>query len=158
MTAITPEQMSLSGAATIKACDAAVSYNRVTASPTSCLTGISSAEASAAELKFNAPAAGLYQITFLYSNNEEGGVHDYNVDLVERYLTISVNGQKLGNTYFRSTYSEDTYKTKTILVSLKAGENSILLENDGSYKFNNKTTYAPDVGAVFVAPLDPQGT
>ena len=158
VTEITPEQMSLSGAATIKACDAAVSYNRVTASPTSCLTGISSAEPSAAELKFNAPAAGLYQITFLYSNNEEGGVHDYNVDLVERYLTISVNGQKLGNTYFRSTYSEDTYKTKTILVSLQAGENSILLENDGSYKFNNKTTYSPDVGAVYIAPLDPQGT
>ena len=85
-------------------------------------------------------------------------MHDYNVDLVERYLTISVNGQKLGNTYFRSTYSEDTYKTKTILVSLQAGDNSILLENDGSYKFNNKTTYAPDVGAVFIAPLDPQGT
>ena len=158
VTAITPEQMSLSGAATIKACDAAVSYDRVTASPTSCLTGISSAEPSAAELKFNAPAAGLYQITFLYSNNEEGGVHDYNVDLVERYLTISVSGQKLGNTYFRSTYSEDTYKTKTILVSLQAGENSILLENDGSYKFNNKTTYSPDVGAVYIAPLDPQGT
>ena len=158
VTEITPEQMTLSGTATLKACNAAISYGRVTASPSSCLTGISSAEASAAELKFNAPAAGLYQITFLYSNNEEGGVHDYNVDLVERYLTISVNGQKLGNTYFRSTYSEDTYKTKTILVSLKAGENSILLENDGSYKFNNKTTYAPDVGAVFVAPLDPQGT
>ena len=158
VTEITPEQMTLSGAATLKACNAAISYDRVTASPSSCLTGISSAEASAAELKFNAPAAGLYQITFLYSNNEEGGVHDYNVDLVERYLTISVNGQKLGNTYFRSTYSEDTYKTKTILVFLKAGENSILLENDGSYKFNNKTTYAPDVGSVFVAPLDPQGT
>lgn len=158
VTVITPEQMTVSGAASIKACDAAISYDRETASPTSCVTGISSAEASAAEVKINAPAAGLYQITFLYSNNEEGGVHDYNVDLVERYLTISVNGQKLGNTYFRSTYSEDTYKTKTILVSLQAGENSILLENDGSYKFNNKTTYAPDVGAVFAAPLDPQGT
>lgn len=158
VTEITPEQMTLSGAATLKACNAAISYDRVTTSPTSCLTGISSAEVSAAKLKFNAPATGLYQITFLYSNNEEGGVHDYNVDLVERYLTISVNGQKLGNTYFRSTYSEDIYKTKTILVSLKAGENSILLENDGSYKFNNKTTYAPDVGAVFVAQLDPQGT
>lgn len=158
VTMITPEQMSLSGAAAVGKCSSAVCYDRTNSAPTSCLTGISSAEASSAEIKFNAPAAGLYQVTFLYSNNEEGGVHDYNVDLVERYLTLRVNGQNLGNTYFRSTYSQDTYKTKTFLLSLKAGENSIVLENDGSYKFNNKTTYAPDVGAIQIAPLGPQET
>lgn len=153
ITAITPEQFTLTGTACVNACSSAASYNQVISAPKSCLTGISSAQASSAEVKFNAPNAGYYQVTFLYSNNEEGGVHDYNVDLVERYVTIKVNGQSFGNTYFRSTYSTDTYKTKTILLPFEQGENSIVLLNDGSYQFNNKVTYAPDIGAVLIAPL-----
>lgn len=88
-----------------------------------------------------------------YSNNEEGGVHDYNVDLVERYITLSVNGENRGNYYFRNTYSWNTLKTKVITVYLEAGENTLSISNDGSYQFNGKTTFAPCITKVSVSPI-----
>lgn len=118
---------------------------------------ISSDTQSSAEFAAEIPQSGYYALTFEYANNEEGGYHDYNVDLVERYVTISVNGEKQGNFFFRSTYSFDNYKTKTIMLYLEKGENLINLSNDGSYSFNNKVTYAPDIGKVtlnYYKPLE----
>ena len=118
---------------------------------------ISSDTQSSAEFAAEIPQSGYYALTFEYSNNEEGGYHDYNVDLVERYVTISVNGEKQDNFFFRSTYSFDNYKTKTIMLYLEKGENLINLSNDGSYSFNNKVTYAPDIGKVtlnYYKPLE----
>ena len=114
---------------------------------------ISSDKESGAELVFNAPRDGYYAVTVEYANNEEGGYHDYNVDLVERYISVFVNGKKQGNYFFRSTYSWDNYKTKTIVLYLLQGKNEIELTNDGSYTFNNSVTYAPNIGAVSVSAV-----
>ncbi len=114
---------------------------------------ISSETESGIEFKVNAREEGYYAFTVEYANNEEGGYHDYNVDLVERYISISVNGEKQGNFFFRSTYSWDNYKTKTIVLKLSEGENVISFTNDGSYSFNNKVTYAPDIGSITVSPV-----
>ncbi len=111
---------------------------------------INSENESGIEFKVNAREEGYYAFTIEYANNEEGGYHDYNVDLVERYISISVNGEKQGNYFFRSTYSWDNYKTKTIVLKLSEGENIITFTNDGSYSFNNKVTYAPDIGSISV--------
>ncbi len=108
---------------------------------------------SSASITYTAPQAGCYQFVFTYTNNEEGGAHDYNVDLVERYITLSVNGEKRGNYYFRSTYSWETLGYKVITVYLEAGENTITFLNDGSYKFNGKTAFAPRISRVAVTPL-----
>ena len=114
---------------------------------------ISSETESGIEFKVNAREEGYYAFTIEYANNEEGGYHDYNVDLVERYISIFVNGEKQGNFFFRSTYSWDNYKTKTIYLKLSEGENIITFTNDGSYSFNNKATYAPDIGSITVRPV-----
>ena len=114
---------------------------------------ISSEADSGIEFKVNAREEGYYAFTVEYANNEEGGYHDYNVDLVERYISVSLNGEKQGNFFFRSTYSWDYYKTKTIVLKLSEGENVISFTNDGSYSFNNKVTYAPDIGSITVAPV-----
>ena len=114
---------------------------------------ISSEADSGIEFKVNAREEGYYAFTVEYANNEEGGYHDYNVDLVERYISISLNGEKQGNFFFRSTYSWDYYKTKTIVLKLSEGENVISFTNDGSYSFNGKVTYAPDIGSITVAPV-----
>jgi hypothetical protein len=114
---------------------------------------ISSETESGIEFKVNAREEGYYAFTIEYANNEEGGYHDYNVDLVERYISISVNGEKQGNFFFRSTYSWDNYKTKTIYLKLSEGENIITFTNDGSYSFNNKETFAPDIGSIFVSKV-----
>lgn len=114
---------------------------------------ISSETESGIEFKVNAREEGYYAFTVEYANNEEGGYHDYNVDLVERYISVSLNGEKQGNFFFRSTYSWDNYKTKTIVLKLSEGENVISFTNDGSYSFNNKVTYAPDIGSITVSPV-----
>ena len=114
---------------------------------------IASDKGSYATFNVNAPKAGYYNFTIEYANNEEGGYHDYNVDLVERYITFTVNGENRGNYFFRSTYSWETYKTKTVVLYLNKGDNEIKLSNDGSYSFNNKVTYAPNIGDIQVNPF-----
>lgn len=114
---------------------------------------INSENESGIEFTVNSLTDGYYAFTIEYANNEEGGYHDYNVDLVERYISISVNGEKQGNFFFRSTYSWDNYKTKTILLKLTEGENIITFTNDGSYTFNNNVTFAPDIGSIRVSPV-----
>lgn len=114
---------------------------------------ISSDTESGLSLSYKAPHSGYYAFTVEYANSEQGGYHDYNVDLVERYISIFVDGEKQGNYFFRSTYSWDYYKTKTVVLYLDAGEHIIEFTNDGSYSFNNKVTYAPDIGSITVIPV-----
>lgn len=102
-----------------------------------------------ASFKVNAPETGNYRLTVAYSNNDEGGVHSYNVDLIERYVTVNVNG-KSQNLWCRNTYSWDTVKTATMNIELQKGENTITFTNDGSVKFNNSDSYAPYIFNVSV--------
>lgn len=102
-----------------------------------------------ARFTVTAPEKGNYRMTVSYSNNDEGGVHSYNVDLVERYITVNVNG-KTENLWCRNTYSWDTVKTATMNLELEEGENTIVFTNDGSVKFNNKDSYAPYIFSVSV--------
>ncbi len=112
------------------------------------IDGISSLGGSA-EFTVTVPEDGSYRMTLAYSNNDEGGVHSYNVDLIERYVTIEANGQKQ-TLWCRNTYSWDTVKTVTINMELKAGENLIVFSNDGSVKFNGQDSYAPHIYGVTV--------
>ncbi len=105
-----------------------------------------------ASFKVNAPVSGNYRLTLSYSNNDEGGVHSYNVDLIERYVTVDVNGTK-ENLWCRNTYSWETVKTVTMNIQLNKGENTITFTNDGSVKFNNKDSYAPYIFSVSVNKL-----
>ena len=138
----TPDDVTLLG-------KASVSDNENT-STGRCVGWISSENGGGIEFTVNTSEAGVYAVTIEYANNEEGGYHDYNVDLVERYISLFVNGEKKGNYFFRSTYSWDHFKTKTIMVELGEGENTLTLTNDGSYSFNNKVTYAPNIGSIAV--------
>ncbi len=120
------------------------------------ITGISS-ECGKAEYIINAPAKGTYKLTITYSNNRENGVHSYNVDLVEDFITISVNGEKSENLYCRNTYSHDTYTTVTTNIDLNEGENILTFSNDGANKFNDGVTYAPDISSISVNPTIRKG-
>ncbi len=112
------------------------------------IDGISSAGGSCS-FKVNVPETGNYRMTVSYSNNDEGGVHSYNVDLIERYITVQ-NGNSSETLWCRNTYSWDTVKTATINIELTEGENEIVFRNDGSVKFNNRTSYSPHIFSVTV--------
>ena len=115
------------------------------------LTGISSA-GGGARWNVACDIPGTYRVTVTYANNDEGGAHDYNVDLVERYFTFSVNG-RAQNVYCRNTYSWDTYKTVTFNVKLNAGENEIVLTNSGDEKFNGQETFIPNIHRLSLNPV-----
>lgn len=112
------------------------------------IDGISSLGGSAS-FKVTVPESGSYRMTLAYANNDEGGVHSYNVDLIERYVTVEANG-RLQTLWCRNTYSWDTVKTATINLELAAGENEIVLSNDGSVSFNGRDSYAPHIYGVTV--------
>ena len=101
------------------------------------------------EFTVNAEKDSVYYLTFTYSNNDENGVHSYNVDLVERYVTVSVNGESY-DLYCRNTYSWETYKTVSVAVNLSKGENIITLTNSGSRNFNGNDTYIPHIREISV--------
>ncbi len=144
-TIITPNDMQIANGATIEDDGFTASGKRI--------GWISNENGASASFKYNAKTAGYYAFTIEYANNEEGGFHAYNVDLIERYITFTVNGKNQGNHFFRSTYGWETYKTKTVVLYLEAGENEIKLSNDGSYSFNNRVTYAPNIGSIEVNAL-----
>ena len=97
-----------------------------------------------ADFNVTVDKAGTYALTIHYANNDEGGVHDYNVDLIERYVTVTAGGQSQ-DVYCRNTYSWDTYKTVTCYIELDEGNNTISLTNSGNNKFDNQDTYAPHI-------------
>ena len=98
------------------------------------------AESNYAEVTVDASAAGVYSLGITYSNDEPAPVmlkadgttyvHPYNVDLVERYMQVSVNGGEPETVYFRNTYSWDSYRTVEVLVTLEEGENTIRFYNE----------------------------
>lgn len=108
-----------------------------------------SCESGQAAFKVNVPESGNYRMTVSYSNNDEGGVHSYNVDLIERYITVK-HGDESKTLWCRNTYSWDTVKTATINIELTEGENEIIFTNDGSVKFNGQASYAPHIYSVTV--------
>lgn len=112
------------------------------------ISGISGSSGFA-QFTFTAPESGIYKMTVQYSANHEQGVHDYNVDLVEDYITVSLNGSET-ELYCRNTCSKDQFTTVTVNVELKAGTNTLLLYNDGSNAFNGTETYAPDISGITI--------
>ena len=115
------------------------------------LVGITSAQGSAA-FTVGAPASGNYRVVVAYANNFEGGAHDYNVDLIETYLTLTVNGEAQ-RIWCRSTASWDTVLTSTVNVTLQEGENALTLTNDGEVRFNGAENQTPQVVSVSFFPV-----
>ncbi|MCM1305874.1 MAG: hypothetical protein NC037_00365 [Bacteroides sp.] len=118
--------------------DVAFSYREVFASNGRFVSGSD----NFVEFKINVADGGLYALNLDYASNQQIGEHAYNVQQVERYAVLEINGVKQ-TIYFRSTYSWETYLVKTVYVNLAAGENTVKLYNDGSYAWNGNTPYMP---------------
>ena len=136
---VRPEDFELSGTARIE---------------NGALAGITS-EGGAAAAVISAPAAGAYRLTFLYSNNQEGGYHDYNVDLIEACFTVAVNGQTQ-TLMCRNTCSDENLSAVTLDVTLAAGENTVTLSNDCSVRFAGREAVSPLLRQINVYPASVQ--
>ena len=112
--------------------------------------------------KVNADSKGVYNFSIRYTNDEPAPVmlksdgstyvHPYNIDLVERYAQISVNGGEPETVYFRNTMSWDTFRAVDVQFELKQGVNEIKIYNDNSYQFSSLVnSTAPEIDEITVS-------
>jgi len=97
-------------------------------------------------LQFNnvhVSSSGTCRMVVYFANAENKGSHDYNVQVVDRYADISVNGSNAKKVYFRNTFAWNSYQTTIIDVNLNAGNNTI--------KFANSLAYAPNIDKIEIA-------
>lgn len=78
--------------------------------------------------------AGLYAMRVYQSNDKLCGTHWYNIKIIDRYLSVSVNGSEGMRYFFPNTFSKDSFREKTVIVELNAGKNTIHLYNDDSWE------------------------
>lgn len=120
--------------------------------------------ADALTVNVSVPADGVYQMVIRYTNDELFGAHSYNAQLVDRYATFTVNGENPTQIYFQNTFSQDNFRTVTLPVSLRAGENTLRFYNDNQHiltcgtgtaeqiDYQTLTNYAPLFDAFTFAP------
>ncbi|MEJ3743914.1 hypothetical protein WEI85_11550 [Actinomycetes bacterium KLBMP 9797] len=88
---------------------------------------------------------GAYNIAVTYANAELSGRHDYNPQVVDRRLNVTVGGEQVGYAYFRYTYAWNSFLERTIPVTLTT--------TGGSLVFGNPDAYAPDIDKITIAPV-----
>jgi len=117
------------------------------------VTQVGMGEENSLALGVNVPEDGMYAIVFHYSNGETLGTHQYNVNVVDRYAKVEVDGQR-HDVYFRYTGGDEAFKTKTLYLPLKKGHHRLVISNP-----NKKVSpalpsvYAPNLDKIVLAPV-----
>ena len=117
------------------------------------------------EFTYNAAADGVYQLRIYQSNNDICGQHSYNTKIIDKYASVQVNDEKAERYFFINTFSDDTFKEKTVPVNLVKGENTIKIYNDDSWhvKWGGTTAlpgenvldnYAPNFDKFVIMPCN----
>lgn len=115
--------------------------------------GIGMGAANYLEMDLHIPVDGSYAVVLRYSNGETLGTHQYNVNVVDRYAKIEIGGETL-DVFFRFTGGFDSFKTKTLYLSLKGGKQTIRIFN--TYTVLSPalpSPHAPHIDTILVAPV-----
>ncbi|WP_265446759.1 CBM35 domain-containing protein [Acetivibrio straminisolvens] len=99
----------------------------------------------------NVPEAGTYKMVVQFANAEVFGDHSYNNNVVDRYSSISVNGEPIKGHYFFNTRGWNIYRTDIIDVYLNAGNNTIRF-------YNSSSGYVPNIDKIAIAAPFEGGT
>ncbi len=121
------------------------------------------------EIKYRAPSAGIYQMRIFQSNNDICGTHWYNTKIIDKYASVKVNSQEAKRYFFINTFSDDTFKEKSIPVQLQEGDNTIRIYNDDSWHVkwggttalpgeNDLDNFAPNFDKFVLMPFIPEDT
>ncbi len=91
------------------------------------------------EFTYNAPKAGSYELRIFQSNDDICGTHNYNIKIIDKYSTVQVKNAdgevtSQGRYFFINSFSNDTFKEKTIRLQLDQGKNTVKIFNDDSWQ------------------------
>lgn len=89
--------------------------------------------------------AGQYDLVVRYANAEKNTGHDYNTDVVTRFLDITEDGGGTTRGAFRHNYSWRGFWTHTVSIDLTTG--------GGDLRLGNATGWAPNLDWLALAPL-----
>ncbi len=103
------------------------------------VTGVGGGPANSLTFSVQAPAAGRYEMTVRYANNQQIIANHYNPDLMTAPADISVNGGLAKHFNFASTFSWNQFWTATIPVTLHQGTNTIRFIANQQYNYDGKT-------------------
>ncbi|MDR1798425.1 MAG: FIVAR domain-containing protein, partial [Bifidobacteriaceae bacterium] len=92
---------------------------------------------------------GNYALVVRYSNAETSGNHDYNPQVVDRFLDVSESTTggyvAVGKGGFRYSHNWNSFWNHTIQVTLTT--------SDGALKLHNDTAYGPNIDKLTIAPV-----
>lgn len=86
------------------------------------------------EIKVNVPEAGFYNMQVFQSGDDLCGTHWYNIKIIDKYAVVSVNGDEGERYFFANTFSNDSFRERSVPVMLNAGENTVRFFNDDSWE------------------------
>lgn len=89
--------------------------------------------------------AGAYNFVADYANAEKNTGHDYNTDVITRFLDITEDGGATTRGAYRHNYSWQGVWTHTVPLDLTT--------DDGALTLGNETAWAPNLDKIALAPL-----
>lgn len=119
------------------------------------------------EFTINAANTGIYDMQIFQSNDRICGSHAYNTKIIDTYASVQVShdNEVLSDSryFFINTFSVDTFKEKTVPITLKQGENTVRIYNDDSWKVlwggtqstpgeNELDNYSPNFDKFIITP------
>lgn len=119
-------------------------------------------------LTFHVDAAesGPHAVVLRYSNPEQSPASHYNPDPIARRADVSVNGGDVVPVLFPHSFHENSFWSKTVVLDLDEGENTITLSSEEATNFDGETyasddwpdfplrsRWAPIVDRITVSPL-----
>jgi hypothetical protein len=116
------------------------------------VTGIGRGKENALEMKFHVPEDGYYSFVIRYSNEETLGTHAYNLNVVDRYCRLIVDGEER-DLFFRYTGGVDGFFTRVLYLYLKKGDHTVRFENPNTeISPADVSVYGPNVDSISITP------
>ncbi|PLV57699.1 hypothetical protein AS006_00725 [Thermotoga sp. SG1] len=116
------------------------------------VTGIGRGKENALEMRFSVPKDGYYSFVIRYSNEETLGTHAYNLNVVDRYCKLIIDGEEK-DLFFRYTGGIDGFSTNVLYLYLKEGEHTIRFENPNTeVSPATVSVFGPNVDCVSITP------
>lgn len=116
------------------------------------VTGIGRGKENALEMRFEVPEDDYYSLVIRYSNEETMGTHAYNLNVVDRYCKLIIDGEER-DLFFRYTGGTDGFSTRVLYIYLEKGVHTLRFENPNAEVSSAYVSVCgPNVDCISITP------